>query len=267
MGLNSGLSDAQNLIWKLGLALKSGNPSKYDTLLNTYETERKPIATRVAENSLSNMRNHGGLIDKAIGITSETSTSQNIAAMDAYFDPRHAEYKVKRERITEASKATDYEFHAPGIEIGWFYPSVDFEDQGIEDRHGGQLKEDGSFDFTNYHPSTIPGHHLPHAWLQRGTDMTSTRDLVKDDRFVLITEDATNWKRFANEMVDIEVIGENGWLPKDGAWRELCGIESNGVILVRPDGVVAWRAKNWKEEFGTSFPAIFSKVLGNPQPA
>ncbi|CZR65220.1 uncharacterized protein PAC_15120 [Phialocephala subalpina] len=190
LSLNSGQGDAQNLNWKLGLALNSGEPSKYDTLLNTYETE--PIATRVAKKSLSNMRNHGGVIDNAIGITPGTSTAENIAAMEAYFDPKHAEYEVKRERITEASKATDYESHGLGIETGWLYPSVDFEGQGIENQHGGQLIEDGSFDFTNYHPSTIPGHHLPHAWLQRGTEMASTRDLVKDDKFVLITEDATS---------------------------------------------------------------------------
>lgn len=213
------------------------------------------------------MRNHAGVIDNAIGITPHTSTADNVAAMNAYFDPEHPEYEEKRANIAKASKATDYEFHAPGIEIGWFYPSVDFEGQGRENRHGGQLMEDGEFDFTNYYPSTIPGHHLPHAWLQRGAEMTSTRDLVRNGKFVLITGDEAKWKGFESEMIDIEVIGENGWIPKDGSWRELCGIETDGAILVRPDGIVAWRAKSWKEEIEKDFPAIFSKVLGRSKPA
>lgn len=47
-GLNTGLADAFNLIWKLALVLKHGaNPE----LLHTYESERKPVAQSVIEAS------------------------------------------------------------------------------------------------------------------------------------------------------------------------------------------------------------------------
>tara|TARA_B110001454_G_C12723340_1_gene436802 strand:- start:18131 stop:19570 length:1440 start_codon:yes stop_codon:yes gene_type:complete len=47
-GLNTGLADAFNLMWKLGLVLKSGASKD---ILNSYESERKPVAQSVIESS------------------------------------------------------------------------------------------------------------------------------------------------------------------------------------------------------------------------
>ncbi|MBL7543267.1 MAG: FAD-binding protein [Bdellovibrionaceae bacterium] len=47
-GLNTGLADAFNLMWKLGMVLKTGAPTE---LLHTYEGERKPVAQGVIESS------------------------------------------------------------------------------------------------------------------------------------------------------------------------------------------------------------------------
>ena len=47
-GLNTGLADAFNLIWKLKMVSKSGAPKK---LLQSYESERKPVAQSVIESS------------------------------------------------------------------------------------------------------------------------------------------------------------------------------------------------------------------------
>ncbi|MEU9111824.1 FAD-dependent monooxygenase [Streptomyces sp. NPDC048483] len=47
-GLNTSVQDAYNLGWKLGQVLHHGAP---DTLLDTYETERRPIATRILDTS------------------------------------------------------------------------------------------------------------------------------------------------------------------------------------------------------------------------
>lgn len=265
LGMNSGLGDAYNLIWKLSLAIKASDPHMYDALLDSYGTERKPIAARVAENSLSNMRNHAGMMDKALGVDPNADPEKNVAEMNAFFDPAHPDYKAKRQAVAEACIGTDYEFNAPGIEIGWFYPSVDTEDQGKASRHDGQLLEDGSFNLTEYHPSTIPGHHLPHAWLKRGGEMASTRDLVRSDKFVLIAGDATKWKQLGGGLVDVEIIGDGkeagSWTPSDKAWEALRGIGQDGALLVRPDGIVAWRAKAWTPEIANDFPALFEKIL------
>lgn len=47
-GLNTGLADAFNLIWKLNMVINFGAPSE---LLHTYEAERKPVAAGVIETS------------------------------------------------------------------------------------------------------------------------------------------------------------------------------------------------------------------------
>lgn len=47
-GLNTGLGDAFNLMWKIGMVLKHGAPSG---LLQSYEKERNPVARKVIESS------------------------------------------------------------------------------------------------------------------------------------------------------------------------------------------------------------------------
>ncbi|MCA9777718.1 MAG: FAD-binding protein [Candidatus Eremiobacteraeota bacterium] len=46
-GLNTGLADAFNLIWKLGMVINGADPA----LLNSYEAERRPVALGVIESS------------------------------------------------------------------------------------------------------------------------------------------------------------------------------------------------------------------------
>lgn len=265
LGLNSGFGDVQNLIWKPAYAIRSGRPHEYGRLLDTYDQERRPIATMVAKNSLSNMRNHANIIDKSLGITSETSTEENIEAINAYFDPSHPDHQTKRQNIEDAADILDHEFHAPGIEIGWFYPSADINEEGGSNRHGGQLKENGDFDIVNYHPSTIPGHNLPHAWLKKGDRTVSTRDLVRIDNFVLITHGGGDWNQFKSDLVDIEVIdGGRGWTDVEGTWAELSDVAKDGAILVRPDGIVAWRSRIWNEDMLEKFHTAFAQIRGGP---
>ncbi|HYO71216.1 MAG TPA: FAD-dependent monooxygenase, partial [Archangium sp.] len=47
-GLNTGIADAFNLIWKLNMVMKFGAPT---SLLQTYESERKPVALSVVDTS------------------------------------------------------------------------------------------------------------------------------------------------------------------------------------------------------------------------
>lgn len=164
--------------------------------------------------------------------------------------------------MNKAGELLNLEFHAPGIEVGWFYPVADIANEGKENRHDGQLLEDGSFNITEYHPSTIPGHNLPHAWLQRQGATTSTRDLVKFDRFVLLTQTAGIWDKANNDLVDIEVTdGESSWTDREGMWAELSGTDKTGAILVRPDGIVAWRVKKFEPQALSDFPTLLKLIL------
>ncbi|KAK5042880.1 hypothetical protein LTR84_012413 [Exophiala bonariae] len=262
LGMNSGIQDAHNLIWKLGLALKSGQPTKYSNFLDTYEKERRPIAQRVARNSLHNMLNHNNIMDGALDITAETSTEENLASVAAYFDESHELYKEKRERVRQAAADLDNEFHAPGIEIGWFYESADINGEGLAARHGGQLLADGTFDINNYHPSTIPGHHVPHSWLRKGDTTISTRDLVELDKFVLLTGKSGIWESVPNDLIHVQVIdGEAGWTDIEGTWAQLRGVDEDGAVLIRPDGIVAWRARNSEPSSTSKLTALVQSLL------
>ena len=182
LGMNSGIQDAYNLVWKLVLAIK--DPHKYDALLDTYHTERAEVGKRVGQTSLNNMRSHSGQIDAAMGVCATQSKAQNLAAAASFFDEEHPDYALKQARIRKASRELDTEFKAPGYEVGWFYPSADLNHEG-GDTHGGQQLADGTLVHHTYYISTIPGHHLPHAWLQRDDEVVAIRDLLDPEVLTL----------------------------------------------------------------------------------
>ena len=54
LGLHTGIRNAHNLAWKLGLMIKTSNPDRSSTLLDSYDTERRPIGRRVRDTRLRN---------------------------------------------------------------------------------------------------------------------------------------------------------------------------------------------------------------------
>ncbi|KAJ5667415.1 hypothetical protein N7507_003279 [Penicillium longicatenatum] len=243
LGLNTGIQEAFNLIWKLGFVLR-GHVKTPEALLDTYDQERRPIAQRVAKSSLHNLKSHGGAMDRAVGLSTDQTHEENQQAIDVCLDPDHSDNPRVRAAIEKAQKVLDSEFGAHGAEIGWFYPSADIDNEGERTNHDGQIKLDGTLDDLSYHPSTIPGHHLPHAWLQRESSISSTRDLLDTHRFTLITESVAEWEWISQHScpIKIEIVNDlEGWTDRDGTWRKLCGVSQRGAVLVRPDGIVAWR--------------------------
>ncbi|KAL9080460.1 MAG: hypothetical protein Q9157_000774 [Trypethelium eluteriae] len=256
LGMNSGIQDAQNLVWKLDLALK--DVVRYNALLNTYETERLDVGRRVGLTSLHNMRSHSSVIDKALGVSAEQSAEQNEKAAAEYFDSDHPNYPAKRAAMERAQKILDTEFKAPGFEVGWFYPSADINHEGGS-THGGQQLPDGTLESEFYFQSTIPGHHLPHVWLEKNGQRIAIRDLVALSKLTLIVESPIS-ETLLDDRVEIEVINAANCFDTDGKWRKICGVTLIGGVLVRPDGIVAWRGElhnlslpNWK--------ALIDKVL------
>lgn len=182
LGLNTGLSDVFNLVWKLDWVLKG--LAKED-LLDSYEKERLPVGQRVAATSMTTVRTHGGT-ERALGLSPTQSNEENVANMEAFFDPTSPHYEKKRADVATALRFLDRHFQTPGAELGWFYPSLDKYGDGEANRHDGQLLEDGEFDFCNYQPSTIPGHSLPHAWLEKGDRVVSTGDLMPLHKYLMV---------------------------------------------------------------------------------
>lgn len=261
LGLNTGIQDVQNLVWKIAFAIddmKSETSTRFNVLLDSYEEERRPVALHVAETSLSNLRNHALAMDRALGIDPTQPAEANVASLNAYLDPAHPDHPRLRTAVLEAQKVLDSEFHAPGIETGWFYPSVDKYGRG--DQSGGQVKKNGEFDIFNYHPSAIPGHHLPHFWVTRDGVRKSVRDLLMVDRFVVLAKHP-RWEMLRDSAYgEVELVfldGKNGnWLDEGDKWRTLSQSEDSGALLVRPDGIIAWDM-----DLHLMSPEYFEKVL------
>jgi hypothetical protein len=110
-----------------------------------------------------------------------------------------------------------------------------------------------------YLPVGRPGHRAPHLWLGPGR---STLDLY-GSTFVALTDPsgkqaldtAADIARATGIPLDVHVI--------DAAWHDLYGVERGGVVLVRPDGYVAWRSI-WPPPTSYELAAALRVAAGTP---
>jgi 2,4-dichlorophenol 6-monooxygenase len=102
-----------------------------------------------------------------------------------------------------------------------------------------------------FQPSTAPGSHLPHVWLQRRGEQISSLDLANYGGFTLIIGiGGAAWARAAKTLtaelgVDIKpaTVGLRQELDDPlGEWMKVREISDRGCLLVRPDRFIAWRS-------------------------
>ncbi|APR82753.1 Polyketide hydroxylase WhiE VIII [Minicystis rosea] len=107
-----------------------------------------------------------------------------------------------------------------------------------------------------------PGRRVPHAWLRaRDGSRISTLDLAPGELVLLSGPDGSSWREAAERLsspVSIRAfhIGGEDLAEETGRWCARAGIRSDGALLVRPDGVVAWRSLGALAE-----PAIVRDIL------
>jgi len=80
-GMNSGIADAHNLMWKIALALKHRGEDRRETaeaLLASYETERRPVAQRCIDMSVQNY-NLSMAVPAAIGLDPQAAKIMDTA--------------------------------------------------------------------------------------------------------------------------------------------------------------------------------------------
>jgi hypothetical protein len=206
LGMNTGIQDAFNLGWKLAAMIRGwGGPR----LLESYESERRPIAVR----------------------NTNRAADSYLNARDAFMvDPRIDEEGPEGERVraewTPKVRAAGLHQHSiAGAQLDPAYvgsPICATPDPA----------EDNP-DKLTYRPSAGPGHRAPHAWMADGR---STLDLADPNGFVLLD--------FGGNAVPlISAAGLRG-VPlttkriRDPAAAALYGTK---LALIRPDGIVAWR--------------------------
>jgi 2,4-dichlorophenol 6-monooxygenase len=211
MGLNTGVADAHNLIWKV-LAVDEGWASP--SLLDTYESERRPIAEINCQQSLTNAFKMV-LLAEALQLH-PGATSADLAATLA--DPTRAD------AIAAAVHEQATHFDMLGLQIGYTYPP--------------HITDPSEFVATGE-----VGARLPHAWL---TDGRSTLDLVEAGGMTLLTCGAHDeWaSALGSSAVPVRHVRLGGATVVDDSWFSTCAIGTDGALLVRPDQHIAWRAEH-----------------------
>jgi hypothetical protein len=104
---------------------------------------------------------------------------------------------------------------------------------------------------TDYAPSGRPGGRAPHVRLMRGHEQISTIDLFGLHFALLTGRDGGDWRKAASvigtswpELLAYTIGKDCELSDPDGDWNDIYGVDSDGAILVRPDGYVAWRSRS-----------------------
>jgi 2-polyprenyl-6-methoxyphenol hydroxylase-like FAD-dependent oxidoreductase len=208
LGMNSGIGDAIDLGWKLTAILEGWGGNN---LLASYDAERRPIGVRnVGAATRFYATNEGfGRGHAALG---EDSTEG--AVQRATLGP------LLEQRVGE-------EFRTLGLQLGYRY-----EDSPICIPDGTQATPDEP---ETYVPTARPGHRAPHGWLGDGH---TTLDLFGRG-FTLLrfspSADVSNIEAAANKRgMPLQVADVDN--------TEAADLYQRRLVLVRPDGHVAWRA-------------------------
>jgi flavin-dependent monooxygenase StaC len=208
-GMNTGIADAVDLGWKLTAVLKGWGGSN---LLDTYETERRPIAVRNMEEANVNLQR----------------TLKRTLPPEIMDDSPAGEQARKQMAANMERGDVRREFEAPGIHFGFRYesPAIIPDDcpPPINDPH-------------QWTQSSYPGCRASHAWLEPGK---STLDLFGHS-FVLMCfqgqQGVENFEKACQQrFVPFTSIQINN--------SEIANLYERAYVLVRPDGHVAWRGDN-----------------------
>ncbi|WP_417563791.1 FAD-dependent monooxygenase [Microbacterium sp.] len=228
-GGNTGVADAHNLAWKLAMVVHGQADPR---LLDSYDQERRPAALMTVEQAYSIYA----------GRYAERSSSSDEKPLA---EPRPAE----------------------DIELGTVYrsgalldptatPYADGEEAATRDP-----RADGA----------PVGARVPHVELHGDGQDASTHDLAAH-RFVLLTGRAGDGWHAAAATVG----GETGLplddprLPDADVERISAGLglADDGALILRPDGVIAWRADGAAApgEHEERLRAAMTRLLGHPAP-
>ncbi|MCF6745698.1 monooxygenase [Blastococcus sp. KM273128] len=145
----------------------------------------------------------------------------------------------------------------PSIELGPVY------------RSGAVLldgEDDGALLVDPREPSGRPGARAPHVWVDVDGERLSTHDLFGDGFVLLAGAEGQMWVDAAEQVAGAERlpvcgfrVGPSGTVHDPaGAFPGAFGVGPAGAVLVRPDGVVAWRSAGPEERPA----AVLAEVMG-----
>ncbi|MCR9137623.1 MAG: FAD-dependent monooxygenase [Alphaproteobacteria bacterium] len=260
LGSNTSIQDSFNLAWKLAAVLKG---QAGERLLETYSTERAPIAKQIVTRANQSITEFGPIIE-ALGLEDASDPAKMQANMDARCAD-NAEAEKQRVALNEAIAFKKYEFDAHGVEMNQRYKS----DAVVTD---GQMEPAFELDAElHYQPTTWPGARLPHVFVfDAEGGQLSTLDLCGKGKFTLITGiGGEAWEEAAKclgEELGIDIrthlIGPRRQIvDRTGDWFRAREINDAGCVLVRPDHHVAWRSEDLAADPRAELTRVFSTIL------
>jgi hypothetical protein len=190
-------------------------------LLDTYDTERRPLG----------------------GVTVEQAYSRYVRRSAPYLGTDTVQPVIDDWRM----------------EIGYRYRSAAVIPEAEDD--GGMFDDPRQ-------SRARPGTRAPHLYLAQGGRAVSTLDLFGRNFVLLAGADGRAWcegarraaRRWTGLGLDTYRIGPDGDLgDEEQRFATDYGIAASGAVLVRPDGFVAWRAR----ELSDDPEAVIAGVLGS----
>ncbi len=207
-GMNTGMQDAVDIGWKLAAVLQGwGGPQ----LLASYEPERRPVALRNVREATANLERM-------------LSTRQKLSA--AVFQTGPEGDAARKDFGDEYTRMMKYEWFTLQTHLGYRYDS-----SPIVVPDGTAPPNDPPMEYTQ---TARPGSRAPHVWLAPGK---STLDLFGRG-FALLRFDP------GAATAALEAAARARGVPLaviDLAHDEARRAYERRLVLVRPDGFVAWR--------------------------
>ncbi|KAF2101732.1 hypothetical protein NA57DRAFT_53682 [Rhizodiscina lignyota] len=229
-GMNSGIQDVYGLSWKLVAVLRGYGG---DALLDSYSFERRKTAQLNRK-----------MVEKA---THEVALPIFTAAITIGAERLMAEDE-EAQKIREGLKAQFAEGHwlhgQNGIYIGYRYNGspIIVPDQAVPEP---------AESVTELIPTTWPGSRAPHVFLKDGK--TSIFDLYGSGFTIVdFTPTGSTADQFLAAAKSLDIPISKVHIPEEKHCRD---VWERDVVLVRPDGFVAWRVPT-----GNSWPGDLDAV-------
>ncbi len=212
-GLNLGIGDAVDLGWKI-VAVLNGWCS--DTLLDSYDAERRPVGKQVVDETMRSFR----VAPKELAVNGAPETPAEREALGA---------------LIQKTKAP--QFRSVGTQLGYSYAGSPLI---ISDEQGSSI-----WNTNSYEPDGAPGAIAPHHWLPDGS---SIYDLFGQWFTLLIFDESQHSEDIAERLSDARSDPAPDLRVVRLHSPALQALYGAPIALIRPDQHVAWRGGELPDE-------------------